>query len=459
MSTTTSIGPTYDPTSTATALAQKYTQPMQDILTTQTKDASATGKGLTDLNSALLAYQTSLESLTGLNKTISAQSATFADTTIGTASASASATAGNYSFFVEKLATASQVSYAGVGDDSSGSLVINVGTASPITLNLGAGPMTARQLAAAINAEPTNTGLVTASIVTTGTGSELVLTAKNTGAGAITLDTTGMTGTSLDSANVPPTASGPMRVLVAGQDAIVHVGTENGTPITQASNTFTNIDGVKMTFTREQAAGSPPVTLTVGADSSATTANAQAFVDAYNKLKGTLDAMVDAGDPTKNVSSGVFAHDGGIRALRGSLVSLLRPTGSASLAAYGILAARDGTLTLNATNLARKLATDPHGLDTLIGSSSGSAPSGIAGSLDALLKSWDDSANGQLKQRQNAVTRQQQDLTSRQAQLDNQYNAAYQRYVLQFTQLQTLQSQMSSNTSMFDALFGSNQSK
>jgi flagellar hook-associated protein 2 len=323
--------------------------------------------------------------------------------------------------------------------------------------------MTARQLAAAINAEPTNTGLVTASIVTTATGSELVLTAKNTGAGAITLDTTLMTGTSLDSANVPPTASGPMRVLVAGQDAIVHVGTENGTPITQASNTFTNIDGVKMTFTREQAAGSPPVTLTVGADSSATTANAQAFVDAYNKLKSTLDAMVDAGDPTKNVSSGVFAHDGGIRALRDNLVSLLRPTGSsagsASLAAYGILAARDGTLTLNATNLARKLATDPHGLDTLIGSSSGSAPSGIAGSLDALLKSWDDSANGQLKQRQDAVTRQQQDLTSRQAQLDNQYNAAYQRYVLQFTQLQTLQSQMSSNTSMFDALFGSTQSK
>jgi flagellar hook-associated protein 2 len=461
----TSIGPTYDPPSTAAALAQKYTSALQDSITSQTKQASAVSKGLGDLKSAILAYQTSLASLTGLNKSMFAQSATFSDTTLGSATASASATAGTYGFFVKQIATASQVSYSGLVDDTgvAGNLVVKLGASTSFTVDLAAantdgGALSPREIAAAINAAAGNTSLVTAAVVITGTTSELVLTAKNTGAAsAITLNTAGVTGSSsLATANTTPAQVHQMAVA---QDAEIRVGSETGTPITQASNTFTNVAGVSMTFTRAQATGAAPLTVTVGADNKASTANAQAFVDAYNKLKSTLDAMTDAGDPSKGVAGGVFAHDGGVRALRDRLVSLMRPSGATSLASYGILAARDGTLSLDSARLTRQLAANPNGLDTLVGSTSASAPSGISSALDTFLKSWSSTIGGQIQQRQSENDRLQKDLTGRQTDLDSQYDAAYKRYLLQFTQLQTLQSQMSNNTSMFDALFGNNNSK
>lgn len=446
--------PSYDPASTATALAEKYISGQQQILTTRTATATTTEKGLSDLGSALSAFHTSLTSLTGLNKTIFAQSATFSDTTVGTATATAAAAPGTYSFFVESLATASQVSYSNLTEDSnvSGDLVVNVGTTS-FTVNLasantnGAGtPLTPREIAAAINADSDNTSLVTASVITTSTGQyELVLTAKNTGlASAVSLDASGLTNSSLTGKVANP--------LVPAQDAIIRIGSATGTPIQQSTNTLSSIDGVKMTFTKTS---TTPVTLTVGTDPGATTANVQGFVDAYNKLKSALDALVAPGDPARGTKGGAFAGDSGVRAMRDRMVSMLRQGGSVSLAGYGIIANRGGTLSLDATKLTKALAANPTGLDTLIGSASTSAPSGIAGGLDTYLKGWTSSTNGQIKTRKEAVSKLQVDLTTRQALLDKQYDSAYNRYLLQFSQLQTVQSQMTYNSSMFDALFGS----
>jgi flagellar hook-associated protein 2 len=461
----TSIGPTYDPTSTATALAQKYTSSLQEILTAQTQQANAVDKGLADLESALLAYQGSLESLTGLNKTMLAIGAGFSDTSVGSASASASAMPGTYNFFVEQIATASQVSYGGLADStaSGGTLGIQLGGSTAFTVNLATadadanGTLTTRELAAAINGNAANTSLVSAAVVTVNGVDQMILSAKNTGASsAVTLDTSAVADATLKGAL---SNAANIQQMVVAKDAIAWLGAQTtGTKIQQASNTFTNIAGVKMTFTHAQASGAAPVTLTVGNDSGATTANVQAFVDAYNKLKSAIDAMVDAGDPSKGQAGGVFSGDGAVRVLREHLVSLMRPAGSTSLAAYGIIAARDGTLSLKADRLTRQLAADPTGLDTLIGSASTSAPSGIAGSLDTFLKGWSDMSGGQVKKRQDVNGNLHKALADRQAQLDGQYNAAYQRYLLQFTQLQALQSQMASNSSMFDALFGNNKS-
>ncbi len=140
--------------------------------------------------------------------------------------------------------------------------------------------------------------------------------------------------------------------------------------------------------------------------------------------------------------------------MRDRLVALMRPISGDSLAAYGIIATKGGGLELRADRLAKQLATDPHGLDALIGKASASAPTGIAGALDTYLKGWNNVTNGQITKRKEATTNLQEGLTDRQATLDKQYDAAYQRYLRQFTQLQTLQSRMSSNVSMFDALFG-----
>lgn len=444
----------YDPASTAAALAEKFISGQQQILTTRTGRASATEKALTELRTALSSFQTALTGLTGSNKTMFAQSALFSDTTVGTASATASAAAGTYSFVIDRLATAGQVSYSNLTADSnvSGILKVTVGTTTfdvdLATANTdGAGtPLTPREIAAAINAASGNTALVTASVIATSADkSELVLTARNTGAGsAVSLNAGGLLNSSLTGKTANP--------LVAAQDARIYIGSTSGTPITQSTNTFSVIDGVTMTFTKTSAS---PVTLTVGADTGKTSANVQAFVDAYNKLKSAVDELTSPGDPSKGIVAGAFAGDSGVGALRSQLVNLMRPAGTDSLAVYGIIANRQGTLSLDSARLTKALAADPTGLDTLIGNTAGTTPTGLVGKLDTYLKSWTSSSNGQIQSRQNAVAKLQVELTSRQEMLDKQYDAAYQRYLMQFTQLQALQSQMSSNSSMFDALFSS----
>ncbi|MDQ1816175.1 flagellar filament capping protein FliD [Massilia sp. CCM 9210] len=455
------IGNTYDPATTATGLATNYTSARQSILTSQTRQASAAASALTSLRSAISSYQSSLTALTS-GKTMLSQAATFSNTAVGSASAGVNATAGSYSFFVERVATANQVSYSGLADSAAdgGSLGIEFGGAPGFTINLasansdGNATLTPREIAAAINAEPTNNGRVSASIVTVNGVTQLMLTSKTTGAaGNISLNTAAVNNAGLQTALSDPLNA---KQVVAGQDAIVWLGAQGtGTKIEQASNVFTNVDGVTMTFAKAQAPGDAPVTLTVASDNAATVAKVQKFVDDYNKLKGVIDAMVAPGDPAKGQAGGVFANDGGVRVLQGRMVSMLRgANGADSLAAYGIIAARDGSLSLNATRLTSQLGVSPKGLDTLIGSSVNGSGSGIAGSLDSYLKEWSSSTDGQLKQRLEQNTKLQTSLVKRQDQLDKQFDSAYKRYLMQFTQLQTLQSRMASNTSMFDALFG-----
>lgn len=452
--------PTYDPATTATALAEKYVAARRELLASQTRIAAATERGLTELGAAISAFQTSLAALTGSGKSLYAQSATFSDTAFGSGTASASAAPGTYAFFVKQLATSSQVAFSGLKEDSGvgGELVIEMGGAPAFKVNMttadsdGNGKLSPRELAAAINSAPGNTAKVSASILNTGTTSELVLTAKGTGANtSITIDTSGITSPANSSLVA---AEGSMRTLVKAQDAIVHIGAEDGTALTQNSNTFTNVDGVSMTFTKAQAAGTPPVSITVGQDPEKTGANVQALVDAYNKLRTSLAKLTYSGNPEANSAAGIFSNDGGVRALQDRLVSVMRPLSGNSLASFGIIATKDGTLELRSERLKSQLALDPGGLDKLVGSTATTGASGIAHELDKYLKVWSDSANGQIAKRKAATQELQSGQRDREALIDQQFDAAYKRYLGQFTQLQTMQNIMNSNVSLFDALFG-----
>jgi flagellar hook-associated protein 2 len=480
MSTSAITAPTYDPTSTAKAMADQYIQAAQTQLTNQTKTASDTAKALTTLSSAISDFQTSLASIAGVGHSMLAQSATLSDTTVGTATASSTAATGTYSLFVQQVATNSQVSYDTLADGSQlgGQLTINLadegaGTnTANFTVQLdgtadtdGDGKLSVRELAAAINKASGNAGKVSAGVITVSGAPRLVLTSKNTGvANTVSVDGSLATDAGLQAGFTART------IMTAAQDAIVYLG-DPANPATamvqQASNTFTNIDGVSFTATHAQAAGASPITLTVAGNTSGTTANVQAFIDAYNKLKTALDGLVSPGDPKNNVAAGVFAHDSGVMALRSRIVDLLRPTGVLSLANYGIAANKDGTIGLNATRLANQLAINPTGLDTVIGTASTATPTGVAGALNSYLNTWStESTNaathttnlGQIQLRTDANSKLQSDLTQRQTDLDARYDAAYQRYLKQYTALQTLQATMQNNSSMFSSLFSSSSS-
>ena len=469
MALTTSASNTYDPTTSAQALTDKYTADLQARITAQTTAATATSAALTSMKMALTTFTSSMLTLTN-GKTVLAQGATLSNTAIGSATASASAAAGTYSLFVEKIATNNQVSLGGLGNTAApasgdGNLKIKLANNGDFTVDLsrantdGNATLSAKEIAAAINAEPNNNARVTASVITIGGVAQLVLTSNVSGEeGALSIDASAMADGDLKSA----LAATPKQ-LVAAQDAIIWVGgkpddvSDTSNRVKQSSNTFSNIDGVKMTFTKAQASGDAPISLTVAIDTSATTTNAQSFVDAYNKLKAVLDGLTDPGDPSSGKAAGTFSTDSGVRVLRDQLVRTLRETATGALATFGITAQRNGTLALDSTKLAAAVKANPGGLDKALGNNSASAPSGIVGKLDKFIDVW-TSTTGQLSQRETSVAKLQKTLTERQTKFEADYVVMYNRYKAQFTELQALQARMSQTTDMFDALFGNDKS-
>ena len=460
MSTTSSTTP-IDPATAATAYTQKYTADQQALITAQTKGAAATATALGTLKSAIDAYQASLTAMAA-KKSVLALSATLGNGTLGSASAAATATPGSYAFFVESLATSNQVSYGGLSDipaAGAGTLGLGVGGAN-FTVDLAAadkdgnGTLTPKEIAAAINAEPHNNSLMTASVITIGGLAQLVLSSNSSGAAnTIAVDASAVANGTLRTALTTPAN---ISQITPAQDAVVWLGAQtSGTRIQQGSNTFTNVADVAITFTRAQASGDPPVTLTVGVDAATTTANAQGFVDAYNKLKKVLDTLTDPGDAQYNVAAGPFAQDSGVKVLRDQMVRALRDGAGPSLTLFGITAQRDGTLALDAGKLAAALKAHPDQLDQALGHTGLVGASGVAGSLDKYLNTWSNGVTGQLGVRQSSLTRLQASLADKQTRFEAGYVALYQRYLAQFTQLQQVQSQMSQNTDLFDALFGS----
>ena len=463
--------PRYDPLVTAEQLATKSVAAQKAALAAQTTLANNTTSALSSLKSAISAFQLAMTTMTS-SKSVLSQSATFSNTAYGTGTAGIKAAPGSYAFFVEQLATASQTSYGGLSSTTpanGGNMTIRIGdplaavTAdNAFDIDLAAANkdgdayLTPQELAAAINGNSKNNARVTASVINIGNQAQLVLTSNLTGvANAVSIDTSSVTDPALQTA-----LQSDKKSLVAPKDAVVWLGAQgSGTKITQASNTFTNVPDVKMTFTKAMTSGESPITVTVGTDSAGTIANVQAFVDAYNKLKSVMDGLANPGNPEKNIAAGIFAHDSGLNALRSSMGDALRLTvDGVSLVAYGITAQRDGSISLNTAKLTAKLADNPGGLDKLFGNNSLSAPAGVLGGLDKVLGQWSNVTKGQITQRQAATDKLQKSLAKSSERLTNQYNTAYNRFLDQYSRLQVLQDQMTRNSDMFDAMFNNSKS-
>jgi len=443
----------FDPSTLASQLATAYTQNTQSLITAQTTKAQATATALSKLQSALSSFNTTLTTLSA-SKSVLARTAQFDSTAYGSATASATAQPGTYSFFVEQLATTHQVAYQGLPAAGGGSLSVSLAGGGSFTVSLAGadqdadGLLSAAETALAINGAAGNASQVCASVVSSGGVSKLVLTAGKSGAdGVISLDTSNVSG-ALQSA----LSAG--NVLKTGQNAVVWMGDQgSGVRLEQASNTFTSITGVSLNFTKAMSTGDTPVTLTVSGDDSGTAANVQKFIDAYNTLRSTLDDLTRNANGDAGSAAGAFASDASVRALKSRLGEIARmEVGGLRLANFGVSVDRNGKLALDATKLTAGLAAHPGGLDTVFGSASSTAPSGVFGAFDTYLEGWTNSSSGQIKHRQESVQVTQKSATTRQARLDDQYNSFYKRYLAQFTQLQTLQESMSQTGSIFDNL-------
>ncbi|MBK8323349.1 MAG: flagellar filament capping protein FliD [Betaproteobacteria bacterium] len=413
-----------------------------------------------------------------------ARAATLSDPKLATVTATNAAPAGQYSLEVTNLAAAHRLAsspYSASTDAvGPGTLTIDVGTwtgtsfaakagSTPIVVTVDGTNDTLGGVRDAINAQAN--GAVRASIVTDSSGSRLVISSTATGAGSALrisaadddLDDTDSAGLSAlayagDTSALAPGA----KQVQAAQDALIKV---DGLTIRSATNKVEGaIEGITLNLT-----GSNPgttATLGVAVDTQSATDLVNKFVTAYNDSVKLFTGYLKI-DPVGN-ADGLLQSDAGARSLGASLRTLATrqlPSGAlASLSQAGIALQRDGTLSVNATKLAKALEGGTADLATLFTATGGGVAEargiavGFKAALDTALnaggtlKTRTANLSDRLRANQLQQDTQESRLEMMQARLLKQYSALD-------GQLASMQSISSSLTQSLAALTANQQSK
>ena len=275
-------------------------------------------------------------------------SASSANATVLTASASDTAVAGNYQVTVDVLAQAQQVrSSAFTASDEvvgTGTLTIQVGTNTAVEVIIDENNDTLAEIAQAINDSDAD---VTAGVINDGTNYYLTLASKETGASnTISLTITNDIGLSAKLyTNVDPTSH--MTQTQEGLNAELDV---NGIPVVRSSNVIDDLlEGVTLNVTAADPGN--PFEVKVSRNMGSVITKITAFVDKYNNALTSLGAL-QTSDPEAG-AVGLLQGDSTPRILQMRLQSLLasKVSGIASsvnsLSSLGVSADKDGKLSLN----------------------------------------------------------------------------------------------------------------
>ncbi|GEK09514.1 flagellar filament capping protein FliD [Pseudoalteromonas peptidolytica] len=321
---------------------------------------------------------------------------------------------GNFKVAVKQLAEGSRVVSADASFDSTdsvvsasgGTLTFGAGADKAFTLDVAAG-MTLAELRDAINSSDSNFG-VTANIVNTGNtsvGSKLVLTSNVTGDGnnlTITSDTA-----ELDAVSTSPFAGGTAG-MTSVQDAQNAVITVDGLEVTSSTNTFKNAVQDMTIKALEVSEGNDidgyeTAKLNIDYDRESVTKLVDEFIANYNNLIGMIGLQTRASKPLNGDSSMRSLSDQLITTLSSELVDA---GPFESIFDIGIGVKDDGYL--EKSSLVRSLneAMDENFDD--IGTAF-AGENGVAKKLEELLGNYADSS-GILKQRQNSLNSQLEDL-------------------------------------------------
>ncbi|OLS63517.1 flagellar filament capping protein FliD [Pseudomonas putida] len=281
------LGSGLDTTAIVKALVDAEKTPKQNQLDRQTKANTASISAVGSLKSALATFKTALEKL---GSTTTPQfigySATSSDDKNVKATANQFAVNGSYSVEVQKLATASKVASQRFADNtaaiSEGTLEISQGVnGEKFKVEIAAGA-TLQSVRDSINSTLTAKG-ITANIINDGTGSRLVLTSTNTGAGS-DISVSGISELEINGTTAMA-GTGAGYISALAQDAEFKI---DGMPLTSKSNKVENaVSG--MTF--ELIAENSKATVNVTTNNDGLKKSVQSFVDAYNALVTTINGL------------------------------------------------------------------------------------------------------------------------------------------------------------------------
>lgn len=240
-----------------------------------------------------------------------------------------------------------------------------VGSMTGTQVSVGDGSLSA--VVSAINAA--NQGVSAAAIRTGDSAYRLQLSSQSTGANAqINVDGSAFTG------------AGGLHTVVAGADALLHVGGDDGFDVTSSTNTVTGLmPGVNVSLTSTTTAGNP-VTISASPDASGLSDKVNTFVTAANTLLDQLNAY--GGYNATTQTAGALMGDGALMSVRRQVLSLVAsvrtgPSGN-GVDAAGVNLTADGHLSFNAKAFAAAFTANPAGVAASFASGGSFTPSSSA---------------------------------------------------------------------------------
>lgn len=453
MATSTAVGGSQiDVASLAKQLVAAERAPLDQQISRDTGRVTTRLSALGMLKGALSNFQKALTSLK-TTEAFAVRKAVSSNSDVFTASTTASAVPGRYDIEVVQLAKAQQLASAPFAAGSTavvgtGTLTLGIGSSS-FAVTIDSTNSTLAGIRDAINGAADNVG-ISATLVQTAAGSRLVLSSDTTGAGnGIVVSQAGGNG-GLAQLTYSASATANYTQLSPAQDAIVNIAsfeTRSSTNTVEGA-----IDGVTLSLL-DQAPGST-LSLTVSHDTGTAMARVRTFVAEYNALQ-TQVIKLRGFDPTTK-SAGPMIGD----ALLNGIESQLRRTMTApvggvveaynSLASIGIKTTSDGTLSLDETRLQQAVDANFDAVGALFGSGSGIAAT-LSTQVEGRLAS-----DGALETRNKNLVKEKLAIDKRQSDTNARMEMVLQRYIKQFSALDTLLSRLASTSSylgqQFDAL-------
>ncbi|WFB48976.1 flagellar filament capping protein FliD [Vibrio coralliilyticus] len=440
-----------DPATMAQQLATFDVQSFKQRYTTQASQYQSQLDALGKVESALREFRTAVNEMNNSTSGIIKNSATVSSEGFFTASADSKALKGSYQIFVEQVATTHQVSTDMPADLESTTEVPLTGTlefkinGETMTLDLstldsdGDGKATMTDLTSAINNDPDNPG-VNATLVRSGGKTHFMLSSEETGvANKIEVSATGTGQSWFEDAFTN------LNQISEAKDAIIWLGAkDSGLKLEGSSNTFSDaIDGLDITVSKAQETGESPLTLSVGGDNDATKEQVNKFIDAYNKLMSTVDEYTKV--DTENNTRAVLASDPTLRAIESQVKSVVRGDfGGLRLSQVGIELDRDGKMKLDSEKFEQAQIDNSTGLEAMF-----NGDGNLLDSIDTIVEPYLQFSSGLFKSRKDALKQNIDRINDKQVVLDRKYDMAYDRYLKQFTQMNTIMRQMNQTMSMF----------
>ncbi len=409
------------------------------------------------LNSKLLAFKTSVESLLFNNEDIplnipddfsgrfatsllALRTAKSSDETVATATAGKGTATGNFTVTIGNLARFNAHASNNFASDTAtttktGTLVIQDGSEEGVTITVDESNNTLQGIKNAINSK--NAGF-TASILNDGSGTpyRLVVASDDSGtAHELTITGSLTEGSGADLTFVETTPA---------EDAAFQI---NGVDIQSSSNTVSDaIEGVTLDLKSE----SGTTVIRIDRDTDAVVTGIKDLVAKYNDLVGYISSQSRYDDAKK--TSGILSGDFLLRETQANLGAVMFQSIETSgyslsvLSQLGIKLANNGTLSLDETTLKSQLSSSfmdvahlllDDGLDRL------GNPTSMAPMLQSRLKSLTDSIEGPVFHAQDAVQQNIRRLNQQVEQMENRLATRREILITQFSKADEALRQMS----------------